>query len=68
MWISGPLTTVHHERICRELAAVGRIGVLSTRWVSDKIRSAAVVLGHHPIRAREMGAQAAEAEGSIVSV
>jgi hypothetical protein len=49
MRISGPITTVHDEHICHELAAVARIGLSTKRWLSDKSRSAAVVLGNHPI-------------------
>jgi hypothetical protein len=49
MRISGPITTVHNEHICHELAAVARIGLATNRWLSDKSRSAAVVLGNHPI-------------------
>jgi len=52
MWISGPITTVCHERICRELAGVARIGSLPRRRISDKITNAAVVLGNHPIGVR----------------
>jgi hypothetical protein len=48
MWISGPITTVRHERICRELAAAARIGLLARRWISDKITSATVVVA--PLR------------------
>jgi hypothetical protein len=54
IWISGSITTVRRERICRELAAVGRIGMLPRRWLSDKITSAEVVLGNHPIGVRLM--------------
>jgi hypothetical protein len=49
MWISGPITTVHDERICHELTAVARISMAILRWISDRSRSAAVVLGNHPI-------------------
>jgi hypothetical protein len=49
MRISGPITTIHNEHICHELAAVARIGLATNRWLSDKSRSAAVVLGNHPI-------------------
>jgi hypothetical protein len=31
------------------MAAVARIGLSTKRWLSDKSRSAAVVLGNHPI-------------------
>jgi hypothetical protein len=48
MWIPGPITTVHNEHSCRELVAVARIGLITRRWLSDKNRSAAVVLGNHP--------------------
>lgn len=54
MWISGPITTVHIEHICHALAAVARVGLATRRWLSDKSRSAAVVLGHHPISVRRM--------------
>jgi hypothetical protein len=49
MRISGLITTVHNEHICHEMAAVARIGLSTKRWLSDKSRSAAVVLGNHPI-------------------
>jgi hypothetical protein len=50
MWISGgPISTVYDEHICHELAAVARVGLATRRWLSDKCRSAAVVLGNHPI-------------------
>ena len=52
MWISGPITTVHNVRICHELAAVARVGLATRRWLSDKSRSAAVVLGNHPMSVR----------------
>ncbi len=57
IWISGPITTVRRKRICRVLAAVGRIGMLPRRWISDKITSAEVVLGNHPIGVRRIGDQ-----------
>ena len=49
MWISGPVTTVHYEHICHDLAAVAMVGLATRRWLSDKSRSAAVVLGNHQI-------------------
>ena len=64
MWISGPITTVHDEHICHVMAAVARVGLetvgletvdLETvgleieRGLSEKCRSAAGVLGIHPI-------------------
>jgi hypothetical protein len=49
MWISGPITTVHDVHICHELAAVAKVGLAIRRWLSDKSRCAAVVLGNHPI-------------------
>ena len=49
MWISGPIFTVHYGNICQELAAVARVGLATNKWLSDKSRSAAVVLGNHPI-------------------
>jgi len=52
MWISGPITTVHDEHICHELTAVARISLATRRWLSDRSRSAAVVLGNHPISVR----------------
>jgi len=52
MWLSGPITTVHYGHICQELAAVARVGLATRRWLSDKSRSAAVVLGNHPISVR----------------
>ena len=48
-WIMGPITTVHNKHFCSELAAVARVGLVTRRWLSDKNRSAAVVLGNHPI-------------------
>jgi hypothetical protein len=48
-WITGPITTVHNEHFCSELAAVARVGLVTRRWLSVKNRSAAVVLGNHPI-------------------
>ena len=48
-WITGPITTVCNEHCCSELAAVARVGSVTRRWLSDKNRSAAVVLGNHPI-------------------
>jgi hypothetical protein len=57
MWISGPITTVHNEHICHELAAVARVGLGKRRWLSDKSRSAAVVLGNHPISVRRIAAK-----------
>jgi hypothetical protein len=51
-WITGPITTVHSEHFCSELAAVARVGLVARRWLSDKNRSAAVVLGNHPISVR----------------
>ena len=68
MRISGPITTVHNEHICHELAAVARIELSIKRWLSDKSRSAAVVLGNHPISVSEMGGQSAVAKGGIVRV
>jgi hypothetical protein len=55
MWISGPITTVQDEHICDELAAVARVGLSTRRWLSDKSRNAAVVLGNHPISFRRIG-------------
>jgi len=52
MWIPGPITTVHNEHFFRELAAVARVGLIIRRWLSDKNRSAAVVLGNHPYSVR----------------
>jgi hypothetical protein len=49
MGISGPITTVHDKHLCYDLAAVVRIGLVTRRWLSDRSRSAAVVLGNHPI-------------------
>ena len=51
-WITGPITTVRNEHFCSELAAVARVGLVTRRWLSDKNRSAAVVLGNHPISVR----------------
>jgi hypothetical protein len=33
---------------------VARVGLATRRWLSDKSRSAAVVLGNHPISVRSM--------------
>ena len=54
MWISGPITTVHDEHICHVIAAVARVGLETVgleieRGLSEKCRSAAGVLGIHPI-------------------
>jgi hypothetical protein len=49
MWIPGPITTVHDQHFCRELAAVARVDYVSRRWLSGKNRSAAVVPENHPI-------------------
>ena len=49
MGISGPITTVHDKHICCELIAVPRIGLSTSRRLSDRSRSAGVVLGNHPI-------------------
>jgi hypothetical protein len=57
MGISGPITTVHYEHICRELAAVTMNGLATRGWLSDRSRRVAVVLGYHPISVREMKAQ-----------
>jgi len=54
-WITGPITTVHKEHFCGELAAVARVGLVTRRRLSDKNRSAAVVLGNHPISVRRIG-------------
>jgi hypothetical protein len=54
MWIPGPITTVHNEHFCRELAAVARVGLVTRRWLSDKNRSADVVLGKHPYCVRRI--------------
>jgi hypothetical protein len=49
MWIAGPITTVHDVHSCQEMAAVARVGLATRRWLSVRSRSAAVVLGNHPI-------------------
>ncbi len=49
MRISGPITTVHKEHIYCELPAAAKIRLTSRRWLSDRNRSFAVVLGNHPI-------------------
>jgi hypothetical protein len=54
MWISGPITTVHEKHICHEPAAMARVGLATKRWLSDKCRSGAVVLGNHPISVRRI--------------
>jgi hypothetical protein len=54
MGISGPITTVHDKHICCELIAVARIGLATSRWLSDRSRSAGVVLGNHPISVRRI--------------
>ena len=51
-WITGPITIVRSKHFCGELAAVARVGLVTRRWLSDKNRSAAVVLGNHPISVR----------------
>jgi hypothetical protein len=51
-WITGPITAVRNEHFCSELAAVARVGLVTRRWLSDMNRSAAVVLGNHPISVR----------------
>jgi hypothetical protein len=68
MWISGPITTVHHEHFCHELTAVARISLATRRWLSVKSRSAAVVLGNHPISVREMGAMPLQPRVGILFV
>jgi hypothetical protein len=52
MCISDPLTTVHDEHICHELAAAARISLATRRWLSETSKSVAVVLGNHPISVR----------------
>jgi hypothetical protein len=52
MGISGPITTAQDKHLCHELTAVTRIALATRRWLSDRSRSAAVVLGNHPIRVR----------------
>jgi hypothetical protein len=52
MWIAAPIATVHDEHICHELTAVARINLATRRWLSDRNRSAAVVLGNHLISVR----------------
>jgi hypothetical protein len=54
MGISGPISTVHYEHICRELAAVTMNGLATRGWLSDRSRSAAVVLGNHPISVEQI--------------
>ena len=54
MWISSPITTVHDEHICHELTAVARISLAILRWLSDRSKRAAVVLGNHPISVRSI--------------
>jgi hypothetical protein len=54
MGSSSPITTVHYGHFCQELAAVARVGLATRRWVPDKNRSAAVVLGNHPISVRPL--------------
>jgi hypothetical protein len=49
MGISGPITTVHDKHLCYDLAVVARVGLATRRWLSDRSRSAAAVLGNHPI-------------------
>jgi hypothetical protein len=53
MWISDPITTVQEEHICHKLTAVARISLAPRRWLSETSRSAAVVLGNHPISVRQ---------------
>ena len=54
-WITGPITTVHNEHFCGELAAVARVGLVARSWLSDKNNRAAVVLGNHPISVGRTG-------------
>jgi hypothetical protein len=49
MRISDPIATVQDEQICHKLLAVDRISLATRRWLSETSRSAAVVLGNHPI-------------------
>jgi len=51
-WIPGPITTVHDELTYRKLTAAAKICLTSKRWISDRSRSAAVVLGNHSISVR----------------
>ena len=39
MWISGPITTVHNEHICHELAVVGRVGLATKGGDRTKTRA-----------------------------
>jgi len=47
-WISGPITTVRHERMSPKAPAVVRVGLTAWRWFSESSRSGKVVLGNHP--------------------
>jgi hypothetical protein len=49
MWIPGLITTVHDELAYRALTAAAKILSTNQRWISDRSRSAAVVIGNHPI-------------------
>jgi hypothetical protein len=55
MRISDPITTVQDEHICHILTSVARISLATGRWLSEKCRSAAVVLGNHPISVGQGG-------------
>jgi hypothetical protein len=54
IWIPGPITTVHGEHPYRELTVAAKIRLTTKRWISDRSRSAAVVLGNHPISVRRI--------------
>jgi precorrin isomerase len=49
MWIPVLITTVQDKHLCYEQTAVTRIALATRRWLSDRSRSAVVVLGNHPI-------------------
>jgi hypothetical protein len=54
MGISGPITTFYDEHICHELTVVDRVGLETRGGLSDRNRSAGVVLGNHPISVRPL--------------
>jgi hypothetical protein len=58
LWIPGAITTVHDEPTYRKLAAAAKIRLTDKKWIADRGRSAALVLGSHPISVRKIGVPA----------
>ena len=54
-WISGPITTVHDERIVPNATAVTRAGSNAQKWFSESSRSGIVILANQPISVRRIG-------------